>query len=136
MWSLIIFDLKKNKFIACRDRYGVKPLYYRKLDNNYYFSSEVKQLLLLNEKNVIWGYSTNDWPPAPNRIAEFIKYGFFDSSRYLGYVFEKVDQISDTDGHPAEKSHELYATRICDWLLSRHGAELASIAGDKQGATS
>ena len=53
MWSLIIFDLKKNKFIACRDRYGVKPLYYRKLDNNYYFSSEVKQLLLLNEKNKV-----------------------------------------------------------------------------------
>ena len=88
--------------------------------------------LLLNEKNVIWGYSTNDWPPAPNRIAEFIKYGFFDSSRYLGYVFEKVDQISDTDGHPADKSHELYASRICDWLLSRHGGKLSSIASYKE----
>ena len=53
MWSLIIFDLKKNKFIACRDRYGVKPLYYTKLKNSYYFSSEVKQLLSLNKKNQI-----------------------------------------------------------------------------------
>lgn len=53
MWSLIIFDLKRNKFIACRDRYGVKPLYYRKLNDNYYFSSEVKQLLLLNKNNKV-----------------------------------------------------------------------------------
>ena len=53
MWSLIIFDLKKNKFVACRDRYGVKPLYYTKLKNSYYFSSEVKQLLSLNKKNQI-----------------------------------------------------------------------------------
>ena len=88
--------------------------------------------LLLNEKNIIWGYSTNDWSPAPSRIAEFMKYGFFDSSRYLGHVFEKVDQISDTDGHPAEKSHELFAGRICDWLLSRYGEKLSSISHDEK----
>ena len=53
MWSLIIYDLKKNKMIACRDRYGVKPLYYRKINNSFYFASEVKQLLILAKENIV-----------------------------------------------------------------------------------
>ena len=46
MWALIIYDLKKNKLIVCRDRYGVKPLYYTKINKIYYFASEIKQLLI------------------------------------------------------------------------------------------
>lgn len=53
MWSLVIYDLKKNKLIACRDRYGVKPLYYRKINDSLYFASEVKQLLIVKDKNIV-----------------------------------------------------------------------------------
>ena len=53
MWSLIIYDLKKNNMIACRDRYGVKPLYYRRIDDSVYFASEVKQLLILEKENIV-----------------------------------------------------------------------------------
>ena len=53
MWSLLIYDIKKNRIIACRDRYGVKPLYYRKINNNFYFASEIKQLLIFNNKNYV-----------------------------------------------------------------------------------
>ncbi len=53
MWGLIIYDLKKNKLVACRDRYGVKPLYYRKIKDSYYFASEIKQLLILHNENKI-----------------------------------------------------------------------------------
>ena len=53
MWSLIIYDLKKNNLIACRDRYGVKPLYYRRKDDAVYFASEIKQLLVLENENII-----------------------------------------------------------------------------------
>lgn len=53
MWALIIFDFKKNKLIVCRDRYGVKPLYYTKINKNFYFASEIKQLLILRKKNLL-----------------------------------------------------------------------------------
>ena len=53
MWSLIIVDLKNEIIIASRDRYGVKPLYYRKHKDSIYFGSEIKQLKFLTNKNYI-----------------------------------------------------------------------------------
>lgn len=53
MWSMIIYDLKKNKLVASRDRYGVKPFYYIKSQNIVYFASEIKQLLILNRENKV-----------------------------------------------------------------------------------
>ena len=53
MWALIIFDFKKNRLIVCRDRYGVKPLYYTKINGNFYFASEIKKKLILRKKNLI-----------------------------------------------------------------------------------
>ena len=53
MWSLIIIDLAKEYFIASRDRYGVKPLFFRKINGSLYFGSEIKQLRSLSKKNFI-----------------------------------------------------------------------------------
>ena len=52
MWSFIIFDKKKNEVICCRDRFGIKPLYYY-FDKfrNLYFASEIKQFFLLKQWN-------------------------------------------------------------------------------------
>ncbi len=45
IFAFVIYDKKKNKFLAGRDRFGVKPLYYAiDKDMNYYFASELKQL--------------------------------------------------------------------------------------------
>jgi len=53
MWAFILVDLKEKKIIASRDRFSVKPLYYLNADENWYFSSEIKQLLpLLHNKTV------------------------------------------------------------------------------------
>ena len=45
IFAFIIFDKLKNKLICVRDRMGVKPLYYFKNSNNYYFCSEIKGIL-------------------------------------------------------------------------------------------
>ena len=45
IFAFIIFDKLKNKLICVRDRMGVKPLYYFKNNNNYYFCSEIKGIL-------------------------------------------------------------------------------------------
>lgn len=43
-FAFIIFDKIKNKIIAGRDRFGVKPLYFSWDNSNLYISSEVKAL--------------------------------------------------------------------------------------------
>lgn len=45
MWAIAIYDAK-NKIVFCsRDRFGVKPFYYFQDKENFYFASEIKQLL-------------------------------------------------------------------------------------------
>ena len=62
MFVFAIYDNKKKKVIIFRDTYGIKPLYYSSLKNNFFFSSDIKTLLKfkkvkeeikLNEKIVV-----------------------------------------------------------------------------------
>ena len=48
MFSIAIYDNKKNSILAARDRIGIKPFYYRKLQDGLVFSSEIKGLLNLD----------------------------------------------------------------------------------------
>lgn len=42
MFAFVIFDQKQQKVFVCRDRTGVKPLYYYWKDNLFLFASELK----------------------------------------------------------------------------------------------
>ena len=45
MWSFCLWNRKQQKAILCRDRFGVKPLYYHlQNNNNLIFSSEMKAI--------------------------------------------------------------------------------------------
>ncbi|PCJ57047.1 MAG: asparagine synthase (glutamine-hydrolyzing) [Planctomycetota bacterium] len=44
MFAFAIHDKKENKTILCRDRYGIKPLYYAKTKEAIIFSSELKPI--------------------------------------------------------------------------------------------
>ena len=48
MFAFAIYDKKKGNLFLARDRFGIKPLYYIHDQNNFYFSSEIKPLILLN----------------------------------------------------------------------------------------
>ena len=45
MFSLAIWDTKKELLFLARDRFGKKPLYYAVFDNQFIFGSELKALL-------------------------------------------------------------------------------------------
>ena len=45
MFSFIFFDKKTKKIIFCRDRFGIKPLYYYEDKKQIIFSSEIKPIL-------------------------------------------------------------------------------------------
>lgn len=70
MWAFAIFDMKRRKLFASRDRFGVKPFYYFKDNERFIFSSEIKAILgIAGTKNaehckvfnyLAYGYKTND----------------------------------------------------------------------------
>lgn len=44
MWALAIYDAESRQLLLCRDRFGIKPLYYWvSPDKILYFASEIKQ---------------------------------------------------------------------------------------------
>lgn len=49
-WAFVIYDKLSNKIFGARDRYGIKPFYYKIDDNSFYFSSEIKALNTRNTK--------------------------------------------------------------------------------------
>ena len=47
MFSFVVWDSETQQIFAARDRFGIKPLYYRSSELGLAFSSEIKQLLAL-----------------------------------------------------------------------------------------
>jgi asparagine synthase (glutamine-hydrolysing) len=45
MWAIVILDLRLNRLIASRDRFGIKPLYYRIDPDALLLASEIRQIL-------------------------------------------------------------------------------------------
>ncbi len=49
MWAFTLWDARRKTLIACRDRFGVKPLYYCRAGGRLVFASEIKALLEVPE---------------------------------------------------------------------------------------
>ena len=49
MWAFVWFNQLTKRLYLCRDRVGVKPLYYYLNDNTLYFASEVKTILEVSQ---------------------------------------------------------------------------------------
>jgi asparagine synthase (glutamine-hydrolysing) len=45
MWALALWDARDRRLLVARDRYGQKPLYWRKMGETLRFASEVRPLL-------------------------------------------------------------------------------------------
>ena len=52
MFAFLIYNLKTKKIFVARDRLGIKPLYYRKINNGFIFSSEIAPILHLFDDKV------------------------------------------------------------------------------------
>jgi asparagine synthase (glutamine-hydrolysing) len=80
MWGFVLHDINKRKLIACRDRLGIKPLYYFHHASYISFGSEIKQFLTLP-----------DFIARPNR--EVVR-------QYLLTGFELTDRTFFESIHP------------------------------------
>lgn len=65
MFAFSVWDKVENKLFLCRDRYGIKPLYYWKTNKNIVFGSEIKSILQHP------GYTTRVSVPALNEYFSF-----------------------------------------------------------------
>ena len=74
MFSLAIYDFRKNKLILARDRMGKKPLYWAIFNNTFIFGSELKALLehhlFRKEINLesVNKYFSYEYVPTPHAI--------------------------------------------------------------------
>ena len=75
MFALAIYDQKKGKVFLARDRVGVKPLYFSKINNDYCWSSELKSIQYLYKDGALeidytslYDYLTYRYIPTPKTI--------------------------------------------------------------------
>ncbi|MCR5739233.1 MAG: asparagine synthase (glutamine-hydrolyzing) [Lachnospiraceae bacterium] len=95
MFAFAILDRSRNMLIICRDRLGVKPLYYGVSDNGVYFASDMSAIMRYPEfehrlnTDALHYYLWNMYIPAPLSIFEgvrkvqpgqFIEYDIGDGS--------------------------------------------------------
>jgi asparagine synthase (glutamine-hydrolysing) len=79
MFAFALWDVKKQKFLIARDRFGEKPLYYGIFKNKLIFASELKALFehpLANKKlnfQSLRYYLSFDYVPAPFSIYEDVQ---------------------------------------------------------------
>ncbi len=69
MFAFAIWDERRQRLFAARDRLGIKPLYYRPLDGGLAFASEVAPLLELGrpelDLDALADYLTYSYVPTP-----------------------------------------------------------------------
>jgi asparagine synthase (glutamine-hydrolysing) len=79
IFSLAIYDNKKDQLVIARDRFGTKPLYYAQTKSGLYFASELKALMTLDDLSLeidycaIENYMTYLWNPSPSTPLKAIK---------------------------------------------------------------
>jgi len=71
MYSFCIYDEDKDEVYLCRDRFGIKPLYYMNTDKAFTFASEVKALKVFDDYLFEENY---------NSINEYLTFQFYISN--------------------------------------------------------
>ncbi len=65
MWAFALYDSITNRLILCRDRFGVKPLYYVASQKLFAFASEIKALAK------VWTLR-----PDPGQVFDYLMFGW------------------------------------------------------------
>lgn len=82
MFAFAIYDMRLGKLVLCRDRAGVKPLYYYFKDNIFLFGSEIKAF---HQHPQFKKELSND------AVAAFLKLGFIPSPNTIFNNCHKLD---------------------------------------------
>ena len=81
MFAFAIWDAARKVLHLCRDRFGVKPLYFSTCGNRLAFASEMKGLLAARQ---------SARRVDPTSVAEFLQYGYISAPRS---IFDDVRSV-------------------------------------------
>ncbi len=118
MWGLAILDLRERKVLLCRDRFGIKPLYYRGSKKGMAFASEIKSFTALP-----------DWEAIGNEAAihDYLFKSLSDHSEQT--FFKGVNQL--LPGHymsfDIDQSGQQNTHQIAWYKLPSKGLEVSSV---------
>lgn len=84
MWSFAIFDEKKQKLFLSRDRFGEKPMHYLFDNDEFYFSSEIKNIKNLIGRNLDLNFS---------HIRRFLVYGYKTINKYKDHFYKSLCRL-------------------------------------------
>jgi asparagine synthase (glutamine-hydrolysing) len=84
MWAFCIWDMHTQEAFLVRDRFGIKPLYYKASDGTFVFSSELKAII-----------QTETDAPHIDRtaVAEFLFYG--KTTAPSGNLFDGIEELPE-----------------------------------------
>ncbi len=131
MFAFSCYDKYKNLLFLCRDKFGEKPLYYGVIDNKFYFTSDLKSIIL-NNKNLELDYrAVNNflmysYVPSPQSILKNIyklEAGFFmelNINNFLNGVKEFYNLVNwfDLDSEIYQsKKNEINGYKNCVNLI-------------------
>lgn len=79
MYAFAIWDRAKQELFAARDRLGIKPFYYLHENNEFYFASEIKSILVSQPKSrgvdhsLVDAYMSFGYVPGENTLHKGVK---------------------------------------------------------------
>lgn len=88
MWSMAYYNFKRNELILSRDRFGEKPLYYFKNNNELYFSNSIKALNILSNVKLRFN---------KKKIESLIKYPDKSIGLNENSIFENIYQLKSSE---------------------------------------
>jgi asparagine synthase (glutamine-hydrolysing) len=119
MFSIIIFDERKDKVFFFRDRLGQKPLFYSFFEGGIIFSSEIKDILSIKKKaefnsETIKKYLFRGWSDdGTNTFFKDIKilkpghFGFFSKKKFIIKKYWDLT-FSNRNNYNSEEFKELF----------------------------
>lgn len=109
MFAFGIYDIANKKLFIARDRYGVKPLYFFYSDDEFYFFSEPKQVIISGIKGAIPNYEVIEQYLAfqfslnnKTMFKDIYKiepgyYGIYKDDKFSTNKYWSIDDISESD---------------------------------------
>jgi len=106
MFAIAVYDKKEDKLFITRDRIGIKPLYWGKIENNFFFGSELKSIKkFFGFKNIL----------SKAAINYFIKWGFITAPLCIYKNIYKLEP-----GEFIEVDNNINITKNKYWRLSEN----------------
>jgi len=106
MWSIIIYDTKKEKIIVSRDRFGEKPLFFYKKNDEIILSSQISYINEILDINQRFN---------SKKINSFLHFGYKSLFKNDETFFNNINHVEKSSVLTIEKTLKVYKKKY--WKL-------------------